>query len=39
MAVIIIEPTAPMSIYEVVSNFASGHVVTTILIAMADEVP
>lgn len=32
--VIIIQPTAPMSIYGVVSNTARGHVVTTILIAM-----
>ncbi len=32
--VIIIQPTAPMSIYGVVSNAARGHVVTTILIAM-----
>ena len=33
--VIIIQPTAPMGIYGVVSNIAGGHVVTTILIAMA----
>ena len=32
--IIIIQPTAPMSIYGVVSNAAHGHVVTTILIAM-----
>ena len=32
--IIIIQPTAPMSIYGVVSNAAWGHVVTTILIAM-----
>ena len=32
--IIIIQPTAPMSIYGVVSNVARGHVVTTILIAM-----
>jgi len=32
--IIIIQPTAPMSIYGVVSNAAGGHVVTTILIAM-----
>jgi putrescine importer len=32
--IIIIQPTAPMSIYGVVSNTARGHVVTTILIAM-----
>jgi len=32
--VIIIQPTAPMGIYGVVSNIARGHVVTTILIGM-----
>ena len=32
--IIIIQPTAPMSIYGVVSNAARGHAVTTILIAM-----
>ena len=32
--IIIIQPTAPMSIYGVVSNAARGHVVTTIMIAM-----
>jgi putrescine importer len=32
--IIIIQPTAPMGIYGVVSNLAHGHVVTTILIAM-----
>jgi amino acid transporter len=32
--IIIIQPTAPMSIYGVVSNVAGGHVVSTILIAM-----
>lgn len=32
--IIIIQPTAPMSIYGVVSNAAGGHVVTTILVAM-----
>ena len=32
--IIIIQPTAPMSIYGVVSNAARGHVVTTNLIAM-----
>ncbi len=32
--IVIIQPTAPMSIYGVVSNAARGHVVTTILIAM-----
>lgn len=32
--IIIIQPTAPMSIYGVVSNVARGHVVTTILLGM-----
>ncbi len=32
--IIIIQPTAPMSIYGVVSNVAGGQVVTTVLIAM-----
>lgn len=32
--IIIIQPTAPMGIYGVVSNIAHGHVATTILIAM-----
>ena len=32
--IVLIQPTAPMSIYGVVSNAARGHVVTTILIAM-----
>ena len=32
--IIIIQPTAPMGIYGVVSNIARGHVVTTILSAM-----
>jgi putrescine importer len=32
--IIIIQPTAPMGIYGVVSNEARGHVVTTIFIAM-----
>jgi amino acid transporter len=32
--VIIIQPTAPMGIYGVVSNLAHGHVTTTIFIAM-----
>src|ERR1700727_3563953 len=32
--VIIIQPTAPMGIYGVVSNIAGGHVVTTLLLAM-----
>ncbi len=32
--IVIIQPTAPMGIYGVVSNVARGHIVTTILIAM-----
>src|SRR3954468_5983365 len=32
--IIIIQPTAPMGIYGVVSNVSRGHVVSTILIAM-----
>ena len=32
--IIIIQPTAPMGIYGVVSNVARGHVVTTILLGM-----
>src|SRR5665213_1326960 len=32
--IVIIQPTAPMGIYGVISNTAHGHVVTTILIAM-----
>src|SRR5215475_1602871 len=32
--IIIIQPTAPMTMYGVVSQEARGHVVTTILIAM-----
>ncbi|MFT4112607.1 APC family permease [Silvibacterium sp.] len=32
--IVIIQPTAPMGIYGVVSNAARGHVVTTILISM-----
>jgi putrescine importer len=32
--VIVIQPTAPMSVYGVLSNHGRGHVVTTILIAM-----
>ncbi len=32
--IIIIQPTAPMSIYGVVSNVARGHVATTILVAL-----
>lgn len=31
---IILQPTAPMSVYGVIANVARGHVVTTILIAM-----
>src|ERR1035441_10856506 len=31
---VIIQPTAPMGIYGVISNTARGHVVTTVLIAM-----
>src|SRR5664279_5408129 len=34
IGMVIIQPTAPMGIYGVISNKASGHVVTTILIAM-----
>ncbi len=34
IGIIIIQPTAPMGIYGVISNKAQGHVVTTILIAM-----
>src|SRR6202012_3402845 len=32
--IVIIQPTAPMPVYGVVSNVARGHVVSTILIAM-----
>src|SRR3954454_5354456 len=32
--VIVIQPTAPMSVFGVLSNRSKGHVVTTILIAM-----
>lgn len=32
--IIIVQPTAPMGIYGVVSNLAHGHVVTTVAIAM-----
>jgi len=35
IGMVIIQPTAPMGIYGVISNKAGGHVVTTILIAMA----
>jgi amino acid transporter len=34
IGMVIIQPTAPMGIYGVISNRAHGHVVTTILIAM-----
>ena len=34
MGIIMIQPTAPMPVFGVVSNEARGHVVTTILIAM-----
>ncbi len=34
IGMVIIQPTAPMGIYGVISNKARGHVVTTILIAM-----
>src|SRR5271154_1258216 len=34
IGMVIIQPTAPMGIYGVISNTAKGHVVTTILIAM-----
>src|SRR5580698_3491542 len=34
IGMVIIQPTAPMGIYGVISNTARGHVVTTILIAM-----
>src|SRR6202453_2684782 len=34
IAIVIIQPIAPMGIYGVISNAARGHVVTTILIAM-----
>ena len=34
IGMVIIQPTAPMGIYGVISNTAHGHVVTTILIAM-----
>jgi len=34
IGIVIIQPIAPMGIYGVISNNASGHVVTTILIAM-----
>jgi amino acid transporter len=34
IGMVIIQPTAPMGIYGVISNKANGHVVTTILIAM-----
>lgn len=34
IGIIIVQPTAPMGIYGVISNKAQGHVVTTILVAM-----
>ncbi len=34
IGIIIIQPTAPMGIYGVISNKAQGHVVSTILVAM-----
>ena len=34
IGMVIIQPTAPMGIYGVISNKAHGHVVTAILIAM-----
>jgi amino acid transporter len=34
IGMVIIQPTAPMGIYGVISNTAHGHVVTTILVAM-----
>jgi putrescine importer len=34
IGMVIIQPTAPMGIYGLISNTANGHVVTTILIAM-----
>lgn len=34
IGMVIVQPTAPMGIYGVISNTARGHVVTTILIAM-----
>lgn len=34
IGMVIIQPTAPMGIYGVISNKAHGHVVTTILVAM-----
>ena len=34
IGMVIIQPTAPMGIYGVISNKANGHVVTTIMIAM-----
>ncbi len=34
IGLVIVQPTAPMGIYGVISNKAHGHVVTTILIAM-----
>src|SRR5487761_1699511 len=34
IGMVMVQPTAPMGIYGVISNKAHGHVVTTILIAM-----
>ena len=36
MGLIIIQPTAPMPLFGVVSNKAGGHVVSTVLVAMVD---
>ena len=38
MGLIIIQPTAPMPLFGVVSNKAGGHVVSTILVAMVGAV-
>jgi hypothetical protein len=35
IGMVIVQPTAPMGIYGVISNKAHGHVVTTILLATA----
>src|ERR1700722_13119016 len=34
IGMVMVQPTAPMGIYGVISNKAHGHVVTTVLIAM-----
>ena len=34
IGMVLVQPTAPMGIYGVISNKAHGHVVTTVLIAM-----